>query len=112
MTSLRFPFVPVRIELGGRVFEETAILDTGFDGEVVIPQSRAEGLQPDDSARFVFPDGTVVEPDIFRGIVQLADMEPTIAEIAALGTEFIVGIRILSRYEVILDHGQRVIVNP
>lgn len=42
----------------------------------------------------------------------MADMEPTVAEVAALGTEFIVGIRILSRYEVILDHGQRVIVNP
>ena len=112
MTSLHFPFVPVRIELGGRVFEENAILDTGFDGEIVIPQSRAEGLQPEDSAQFVFPDGTVVEPDIFRGVVQLADMEPIIAEIVALGTEFIVGIRILRRYEVILDHGQRVIVNP
>ena len=112
MTSLLLPFVPVRIELGGRVFEENAILDTGFDGEIVIPQARVAGLQPDDSARFVFPDGTVVEPDIFRGIVRLADMEPTVAEIAALGTEFIVGIRILRHYEVILDHGQRVIINP
>lgn len=43
MTSLRFPFVTVRIELADRVFEENAILDTGFDGEIVIPQSRAKG---------------------------------------------------------------------
>ncbi len=71
-----------------------------------------KGLQPDDSARFVFPDGTVVESDTFRGIVRLGDLEPVTAEITALGTEFIVGIRILSRYEVILDHGRRVIVSP
>lgn len=111
MTSLSFPFVSVRIELGGRVFEENAILDTGFDGEVVIPQNLVEGLQADEAARFVFPDGTVVEPEVFNGVVQLADMEPTTAEIVALGTEFIVGIRILRHYEVILDHGRRVVVN-
>ena len=112
MTSLTFPFVPVRIELDGRVFEENAILDTGFDGEISIPKTHVEGLEPDDSARFMFPDGTIVEPDIFRGIVRFADMEPTVAEIVALGDEFIVGIRILRHYEVILDHGRRVIINP
>ena len=112
MTSLTFPFVPVRIELQGRVFEENAILDTGFDGEIAIPKAYAEGLEPEGSEPFAFPDGTVVEPDKFTGIVRLADMEPTTAEIVALGSEFIVGIRILIRYEVILDHGQRVIINP
>ena len=29
-----------------------------------------------------------------------------------MGNDFIIGMGILSRYEVILDHGQRVIVNP
>ena len=112
MTSPRYPSFPVRIELAGRVFEENAVLDTGFDGEVAVPVSRVEGLETDEFERFAFPDGTVVEPGIFRGSVQLADLPPVPAEIVALGSEFIIGIQILIRYEIILDHGQRVIVNP
>lgn len=112
MTSPRFPILRIRVELAGRVFEENALLDTGFDGEIVIPKSRAQGLQPDDIGRFVFPDGTEVEPELFKGVARLNDLEPVPVEIIALGAEFIVGIRLLSRYEVILDHGQRVIVNP
>ena len=112
MTSPRFPFLRIRVELADRVFEENALLDTGFDGEIVIPESRAQGLQPDDIGRFVFPDGTEVEPGRFNGVARLNDLEPVPVEIIALGAEFIVGIRLLSRYEVILDHGRRVIVNP
>ena len=29
-----------------------------------------------------------------------------------MGNDFIIGMGVLRRYEVILDHGQRVIVNP
>lgn len=112
MTSLRFPILRIRVELADRVFEENALLDTGFDGEIVIPKARAQGLQPDDIGRFVFPDGTEVEPGRFKGVARLNDLEPVPVEIIALGAEFIVGIRLLSRYEIILDHGQRVIVNP
>ena len=112
MTSPRFPSLRLRVELAGRVFNEDALLDTGFDGEVAIPKSRAEGLQPKEIGRFAFLDGTVVEPDMFSGIARLGDLEPVAVEIVAMGDEFIIGMRLLSRYEVILDHGRRVIVNP
>ncbi len=49
---------------------------------------------------------------IFNRSIQLSDFAPVQAELIALGEDFIVGTGILSRYEVILDHGQRVIVNP
>lgn len=49
---------------------------------------------------------------IFNGSVQLSDFAPIQAELIALGDDFIIGTGILRRYEVILDHGQRVIVNP
>ena len=44
--------------------------------------------------------------------MQLGGLESVPAEVIYMGTEFIIGMGILSRYEVILDHGQRVIVNP
>ena len=49
---------------------------------------------------------------IFNGSVQLSDFAPVRAELIALGDDFIIGTGILRRYGVILDHGQRVIVNP
>ena len=88
MTSPRFPILRIRVELADRVFEENALLDTGFDGEIVIPKSRAQGLQPDDIGRFVFPDGTEVEPGRFKGVARLNDLEPVPVEIIALGAEF------------------------
>ena len=57
-------------------------------------------------------NGTMGEALIFNGAVQLSDFAPVQAELIALGDDFIIGTGILRRYEVILDHGRRVIVNP
>lgn len=87
-------------------------MDTGFDGDVIIPSRLSEGFQPARRMPYRLIDGTMGEALIFNGSVQLNDFAPVQAELIALGEDFIVGTGILRRYEVILDHGQRVIVNP
>ena len=38
VTSRRFPYLPVRVEVHGFVYEGYALLDTGFDGDVILPE--------------------------------------------------------------------------
>ena len=97
--------------LGDRDYEEDALLDTGFNGDVAVPFH----VELDSSGRttdLILADGSGIRVRSQLGHVQLGDLEPVAAEIVAIGNNFVIGTGILRRYEVILDHGQRVIVNP
>ena len=111
MTSHQFPFLRVKVILAARDYEEDALLDTGFSGDVAIPAHFDLGPSGA-TAVFTLADGSMVRVRSQRGQVQLGDLEPVPAEIVAIGNSFVVGLGILTRYEVILDHGLRVIVNP
>ena len=87
-------------------------MDTGFDGDLIVPASLPEGIQPVREMPYRLIDGTQGSVFIFNGSVQISDFAPIPAEIIADGDDFIIGTGILRRYEVILDHGQRVTVNP
>ena len=109
MISERFPYLPVVVILGGNRHSGEALADTGFNADIVVPAS--VDLGPSASVvRMELGDGSEVRALRTFGYIQVGDLEPVPAEIIAIGDNFVIGI--LSRYEVILDHGQRVIVNP
>ena len=106
-----FPSLPVTVWVLGEPYGGVALLDTGFEGDVIIPAHLGTGLSGP-GQDLVLADESVIEVPIRGGFVQLGGLESVPAEVIYMGTEFIIGMGILSRYEVILDHGQRVIVNP
>ena len=112
MTSGPFPYLPARVEVGGLSLVENAVVDSGFNWDFAIPVSRSVGLQPVKLERIILANGIGVDAFVFEGRVQLGDLELVPAEIIAIGSNFVIGMGILRRYEVILDHGRRVIVNP
>lgn len=112
MTSGRFPYLTVRVEVGGLSLVENALVDSGFNWDFAIPVSRSIGLQPVKLERIILANDIGADAFVLEGRVQLSDLEPVSAEIIAIGSSFVIGAGILRRYEVILDHGQRVIVNP
>ena len=75
-------------------------------------QIRVLGL-PDGRSTVEVGDGRVVYAPVYLGILEIIGFEP-IPEVAVtvLGDEHILGQRILDRFEITLDHGQRVIVRP
>ena len=110
MISSPFPFLRIKVMLGDRDYEEDALLDTGFNGDVAVPYH----VELDPSGRtteLILGDGSLIRARSQLGQVQLGDLEPVPAEIIAMGSNFVIGTGILRHYEVILDHGQRVIVN-
>ena len=73
--SNEFPYIPIRILLNGRETEAEALLDTGFSGEVIIP----EDAVPDDigpPAYFVtyrVADNRIVSSPCFTVILKFRD---------------------------------------
>ena len=111
MISSRFPYLTVNVNVGGLSLVESALLDTGFNWDFAIPVSRSIGMQPVRREWIMLASGREEDALVFTGNIQLGDLEPVPAEIIAMGSNFVIGTGILRHYEVILDHGQRVIVN-
>lgn len=112
MISARFPYLSATVKVSGLSLEESAMLDSGFNWDFAIPVSRSIGLQPIKQEWIRLANGREEPAFVFEGSVKLGNFEFVPAEIIAIGNDFVIGTGILRRYEVILDHGQRVIVNP
>jgi hypothetical protein len=70
-------------------------------------------LLPDGHFKLIVADGSSVEAPFCLGDIQLIGFPPiTDVEIVCLGDEYIIGRGILDRFEIVLDHGRRVILRP
>ena len=111
MINSSFPSMPISVRVMGVTHGGIALLDTGFEGDVIIPADlspRFAGQVQD----LVLADGSPADALIVSGYVQLPGFEFIPADVMFLAHEYVIGMGILRRYEVVLDHGQRVIINP
>ena len=109
-----YPSLRVRYDASGVGGEAMAIVDTGFDGYLVIPESLLGRLpEPGYHRRYQTASGESVVVAVFEGTVELVDQPGRIqARLIALGDEYLIGIQTLNHFRVTLDHGRRVIVEP
>ena len=111
--SFRFPYLDIRIRVCQRDTDVEALLDTGFDGDVAVPQGLvADGHPPDGHSRWALADGSMILVPYYRCTVQLGGLGPFPATVIALGDEPLVGAGVARHVTIILDHGRRVIVEP
>ena len=115
LVSNDYPYIPIRVEVQGQSEDVRALLDTGYTGSVIIPATvQGRNLGPSDGRTAVeVGDGRTVFAPVYLGILEIAGFTPIYGlAITALGDEYILGRRILDRFEITLDHGQRIIVSP
>ena len=113
VTSEEYPYLQIRFGVQAHSDEDTALIDTGFTGHLAIPASWEARLgRPDGYSRWRLADGSVVHAPVYLGRVEIVGLSPTTATIVVVGDEYILGRRILDRFEITLDHGQGVIVRP
>lgn len=112
--STNYPFLPIRFTIRGSQYEALALLDTGFAGALAVPYRLARRLgNPDTSTNWLLADGSSVEAPAYLGDVEVVGLPPVLdVTITVLGDEYILGTRIIDRFEVTFDHGTRVIVRP
>ena len=113
LTSLRFPFLPIRLRVRQQDERVDALLDTGFDGHVVVPSDFVAGDQPPNGhLSWTLADGSGVLAPYYVGTVEIGTFGPFPAVITALGDEVLIGCAVASHFSITLDHGSRVIVEP
>ena len=111
--SPRYPYLPIRLSAGGAEHVFEALLDTGLDGDVVVP----EGMIPASAevggtTTYQLGDGTLVRAPWYTGTLRIGELAAVRVAVAVLGPEYIVGRGVAARYAVLLDRGRRVVVEP
>ncbi len=113
--STDYPYLLIRVEVQGASEEARALIDTGYTGSVIVPDTwQGQGLGlPDGQTAVQVGDGRVILAPVYVGTLAINGFPPIRGvAVTVLGDEYILGRRILDRYEITLDHGQRVIVRP
>ena len=111
VSSSHFPYLPLRITVRARTLDVEALLDTGFDGDILVPHRLVDDARPpDDYEPWVLADGSRGQAAAYFGTVEVGVFGPFEANIVALGNEILVGRGITDRFAITFDHGQRVVV--
>lgn len=111
-SSRRFPYIAITVPLQQRELQFEALVDTGFDGAVVVPASSVAAETPQGYVPWGLADERRVLTPAFGGTVRLGDFPPFPALVIALGEEPILGRQVTDRFRVTLDHGERLTVEP
>ena len=91
LTSDRYPYVEILIEIGTWSFIEHAYIDTGFEGGILIPAYLwHEILASYIDSPLQVADGEVVLAPNWNGAVQIANARFRV-EIYAMGRRFLLG---------------------
>lgn len=113
LVSSRVPYIPVTVTFGGRTERIDALLDTGFEGDLVVPEFLAlQADDPDGEQVLQLADGSRIVRSFYRGSITVGQLGAFPGLVVALGEECLMGLRLASRFAVTLDHGRRVIVEP
>lgn len=113
LSSEPFPYLRVRISLRDWETEAVALLDTGFTGDVMIPgDALPDDIgSPDSVNRYRVADDSIATSKMFYGDLEIPGFPPIEnAAIGVMGSKYLIGEGIIRRYIVILDRGERVII--
>lgn len=111
LVSHRVPFIPVAVTISGVTREFEAMLDTGFDEDVIVPRQFSTLVGPPNvTDEFEMADGSIVRCPIYLGSVRIETLGNFPVSIAALADECLLGLRLASRIVITLDRGQRIVV--
>ena len=110
-----YPFLLVQIRIRDWEHETLALVDTGFEGSLVIPSSAFDSRlgNPDTSSNWTLADGSIVETPVYVGRLEIKGLSavPDVV-ISLLGSDYILGRNVIDRFEIILDHGQKLTIRP
>lgn len=111
LTSNRFPYLPIKVKVSQRKLTVEALIDTGFDGEFILPpQLITDGKLSMQFVECKLADNSIVRVPTYMGSIKIGSKHLDKILIIVMGDEPIVGREIIKHFKVILDHGRKVIV--
>jgi predicted aspartyl protease len=113
LVSNHFPYVPVTLRVAGEDYALEALLDTGFDGAIVVPPGVIQRLPSKRLTHWwMLADGTRVEADVFVGAVEIGGTGSSVVMVTEMGDQVLIGRAISNRFLVTLDHGRTLTFEP
>src|SRR5689334_19965805 len=89
---LNYPYIPITCSIDGWSMDLTALVDTGFDGALMVPaEIIPRTIQSTGRTVWTFPDGSRVGAFSFAGEVRVGSELVSDVLIYALGDEVLVG---------------------
>ena len=111
----RYPYLDLLVKIRDWQDEASALIDTGFTANLVVPEDRwSEKLgQAHGRVNLMVADGNIVRAPVYIGDIEILGM-PAITglRITFMGNTYILGRGLIDRFKLTLDHGQRVILEP
>lgn len=110
ITSSRFPYLPIKVSTK-KDFELEALLDTGYDGGVILPPKLiSNGEVSGWLVDCKLANDLIIEAPAYIGSVRIGNKKLNNITVLIMGDEPIVGLEIMKYFKVIFDHGRKVIV--
>ena len=111
LISEHYPYVQVRFVVGDTPRTVEAMVDTGFDGALIVPESLADQLPTEDEwTPWRLADGSVIWTPLYSATLQIGSFPAFAGTVHVVGDEYLVGRAVIDRFAVTFDHGQRVLV--
>jgi predicted aspartyl protease len=117
-SSSRFPYLPIHFIIGTPDSIEyeadlETLVDTGFSGGLAVPRDRIpSSISPDGITIWRLADNTEVQVNSYYGYVTIGKFPPIWTSIITLEDKYLLGRDVTNSFKMILDHGQRIIVEP
>jgi predicted aspartyl protease len=113
LISRRLPCIPLRVHTRREDVDLDALLDTGFDGALLLPPTVLSSI-PRQFGTFSgrLADGAEVLAPAYWADVSIGPVRIERVAVVSLGDKPMIGRRLISRFRVTLDHGARAIVEP
>lgn len=94
----------VEIAVAGRTFD--AVIDTGFDGGVSLPDSLALilNLPVLSHARYQLGDGSIVVVPIHEAAIELGGVDHSVEAVFSTADEVLLGTLLLKGYRLVIDY--------
>lgn len=111
--SSHFPYLRAVINVLNRNLKLEVLVDTGFEGDIVIPSKMImNGQPPSGHSRFILADGSLAFAPYFLGSVKIGKYKPIGVSVSCLGDEPLIGRGVTDKFKIIFDHGKKITVEP
>lgn len=114
LVSTDYPYLEVEVTIRSFRSRLRALLDTGFDGSLTVPEALGPQLgRPDMFVRTRLADGIERQFPAYKGGVEIVGLGIAyLTRFTLLGDECLMGQGIIKRLKVTFDHGNRVVIEP
>ena len=114
LVSTDYPYLQVEVTIRSFRSRFRALLDTGFDGSLTLPEAlRSQLGRPDMLVRTRLADGTERKFPAYQGGVEIVGLGVVyLTRLTLLGDECLIGQGIIKRLKVTFDHGSQIVVEP